>query len=90
MSVPPPLKRITKPGDPWAHALGASQIVPHLIGKSGSVVSSVERESSAGLQFQHENEMEPGALGRILSITGAQGSQSHALYLLCRRVSSKE
>jgi len=62
------------------------QIVCHLIGKGGSVISKIEEESGAHVQFQQESEMEPGALGRILEIAGVGTSQSNALYLFCRKV----
>jgi len=61
--------------------------VRHLIGRAGTVVSAIERESGCILKFQAEGEMEGGALGRMLEMLGG-GYVAHAkaCYHVCRKL----
>lgn len=61
--------------------------VRHLIGRAGTVVSAIERDSGCILKFQSEGEMENGALGRILEMLGG-GCYAHAraCYHVCRKL----
>lgn len=62
------------------------QTVRHLIGRSGCVVTQLEKDSGAQLKFQHEAEMDPLAIGRILEILGTPQHQNLALYQILRKV----
>lgn len=73
----------------WLVVLVFVQIVRHLIGKGGTVITKMQGESGASLKFQSETDMEPGALGRRLEILGPAKNQNVALYQVCRKVRVK-
>merc|ERR1740130_1268390 len=63
----------------------------HLIGKDGSRIGELEKETSARISIDPEAKMkmQPWSVGRTLTITGPTAEcRSHAQYLISRLIAS--
>jgi len=63
-----------------------NEFVRHLIGKSGSNISSLQTQTGIRIQVQAEASMQPAQIGRAVTFQGPEQGRALAQYLVARQI----